>query len=78
MVLKNAIELNKVVTEGKALSGELAKYPDQYKAAIIQLGFKNGSTERPNEKKFTDVKSINKDFNEIHESDNIHDKFFNF
>ena len=71
-------ELNKVVTEGKALSGELAKYPDQYKAAIIQLGFKNGSTERPNEKKFTDVKSINKDFNEIHESDNIYDKFFNF
>lgn len=63
-------EIKKLVSDGKKLEGELAKYPDQTKAAYIKLGLINGSTEDNSEREYTDMKAINTRYKEIKETAN--------
>lgn len=70
-------DINKIIKEGQKLQGELSKYPNHYRAALIQTGFIKGSDERKNERKFTNPTQINKNFEELHE-DTSYDKFFDF
>ena len=70
-------DINKIIRDGQKLQGELAKYPNHYRAALIQTGFIKGSDERKNERKFTNPTQINKNFEELHE-DTSYDKFFDF
>lgn len=60
-------EVKKVVSDGKKLEGELAKYPDKARAAYINLGFIKGSSEDNSEREYTDMKTINDRYREIKE-----------
>lgn len=60
-------EVKKVVDDGKKLEGELGRYPDRTRAAYINLGFIKGSSEDDEERKYTDMKTINDRYREIKE-----------
>ena len=79
-VLKQELQKMKdLAKDCEKMQGELAKNPDVYKQALVQAGFKDGSSEDEDERGYTDMRRINDLYDDLRESvdnyDELYDKY---
>lgn len=58
-------ELEKIIKDCIEVQGELKKNPDKFKVALLSLGFKQGSTEDTEERKYTNMEDIDAEFDNL-------------
>lgn len=71
MLMDSLDKTNKLAKESAKLQGELAKNPDETRAALLALGFKNGSSEGKSERAYTDMKGLDAQFKELQDEASI-------